>query len=160
MAFHVRHDTEGSVASEATENSNSHVASLAYEDYCSDNESEDWILDEIHRQIDDQLQADIEQQLEEQLWKEMDEQLEKQLDEQIQKELNQQLNGLLSTTNDHLDNDFSKTKEKDAFRTSASVKTSTAESVNLQQGASVCSINAQIQKIVHQYEDLSLDSMK
>ena len=150
-------DNGSDVASEASSNSDNGEVTENPEDY-SENKNEDWILDEIHRQIDDQLQADIDRQLEEHLWKEMDEQLEKQIDEQIQKELNQQLHDLLSTPNDSLNDDFNKVEGCDDFKLQdASNKTPSIESVDSHQEASVSIINAQIQKIVNQYEGLNLE---
>ena len=153
---------DGSVTSQTSQPSTSHGSSCTDGDD-SDNESNDWILEEIHRQIDDQLQAEIDRQLEEQLWNEMDEQLEKQLDQQIQNELNQQLSDMVSTPKSHLHQDNSRNVggtigSLHLLQSSGSTGT-LAESVAVQQEASVSSINNQIQKIVVQYEKLNMQSI-
>ncbi|KAL3944752.1 MAG: hypothetical protein SGBAC_001171 [Bacillariaceae sp.] len=168
-------EEQRSVASEVGESSQnaetSENSSDQYSDNESDNESDDWILDELQRQIDDQLQADIDRQLEEHLWKEMDEQMERQMDKQIQKELNQQFDDLLATQSasliDDTDDIFnaSKIHEKGDLLPvlqSLSLKTplESSESQNADSKASAFTINAQIQKVVDQYEGLALEVTK
>lgn len=127
-------------------------------DSFSDDESGNWILDEIQQQIDDQLQAEIDNQLEEQLWKEMDEHLEHQLDEQIQQVLDQQFDDFMCANTDHLHSDSMKPFPDG--HTVVSLETTQRNDAhnkpNAQTKASVSTINAQIQQIVDQYAGLNL----
>lgn len=162
-------EEQRSVPSEAGESSQNAATSEHNNYQDSDNESDDWILDELQRQIDCQLQADIDRQLEEHLWKEMDEQMERQMDDQLQKELNQQFDDLLASQSASLIDDTddnanaNEIHEKGGFLLqSLSLKTpvESSEAQIAEQKASAFSINAQIQKVVDQYEGLTLEVTK
>lgn len=148
-------DEQDSVSSESSDFS----VQQGYAGY----ESEDWLLDEIQNQIDKQLQEDIDRQLEEQLWKEMDEQLEQQMDEQIQRELNQQFDDMLSCQNPNRNADpIDRNRNHNwpsIFSTSPSHPSLHSNQID-EKGASVSSINVQIQKVVDQYESLNLDAQR
>jgi hypothetical protein len=147
------HDTEDADSSPNQSESSINADANSFDGGSYDDDSEDWIMDELQRQIDEQLQADLDEQFDEYLLKENDH-LEKQLDEQLQRELNDQYEKMLVSSLSYNDQ-----KEEATLHMLTEPSLLAAQSLFPTRGspATVANINAQIEKIAKQYENCILD---
>lgn len=108
-----------------------------------DEDSGDWIMGELQRQIDEQLQAELDVQFDQHLSEELDHQLQKQLDDDLQRELDEQYEAMLVSAG------LQRGLPEEAFIFGESEINST--------GATVANINAQIGQIAKRYENCYLE---
>jgi hypothetical protein len=148
------HDTEDADSIPNQSESSINIDANSFDGGSYDDDSEDWIMDELQRQIDEQLQADLDEQFDEYLLTEVDQQIEKQLDEQLQRELNDQYEKMLVSSLSYNDQ-----KEEATLHILTDASLLAAQSLFPTRGspATVANINAQIGKIAKQYENCTLD---